>query len=156
MVFGLTDNSFVTGVSYPRSEINAALVRDGTSTLICWRKKPQSGPLRRWGRRRRRLEHVHRLAGRYLPLGLLQQYGHKSTVRLPDTCSGPTGRLGTRILSADHHSGAFNIAFCDGSIHTISYSIDPELHHQLYNRKDGLVVDASKKLLERAWIPSSD
>ena len=43
------------------------------------------------------------------------------------------------------HSGGFNASMCDGSVHSISYSIDLETHRQLGNRKDGRVID--KKVL---------
>lgn len=39
------------------------------------------------------------------------------------------------------HSGAFNMAFCDGSVHAISYDIDPRLHAMLSDRQDGHTVD---------------
>jgi prepilin-type N-terminal cleavage/methylation domain-containing protein/prepilin-type processing-associated H-X9-DG protein len=42
------------------------------------------------------------------------------------------------------HSGTFNMAFCDGSIHSISYSIDPTIHLYLGGRSDQHVVDGSK------------
>jgi prepilin-type N-terminal cleavage/methylation domain-containing protein/prepilin-type processing-associated H-X9-DG protein len=39
------------------------------------------------------------------------------------------------------HSSGFQMAFCDGSVHVMSYSIDNETHRRLCNRKDGLTID---------------
>jgi prepilin-type processing-associated H-X9-DG protein len=41
------------------------------------------------------------------------------------------------------HSDGFNMAFCDGSVHIILYTIDPAVHAMLSNRMDGQTIDAS-------------
>lgn len=42
------------------------------------------------------------------------------------------------------HSGGCNFALCDGSVRSISYTIEAKLHALLGHRKDGEPVDASK------------
>jgi prepilin-type N-terminal cleavage/methylation domain-containing protein/prepilin-type processing-associated H-X9-DG protein len=39
------------------------------------------------------------------------------------------------------HAGALNMAMCDGSVHTIAYTIELSIHNRLCNRHDGLTVD---------------
>ncbi len=41
------------------------------------------------------------------------------------------------------HAGMCNMAFCDGSVHQISYGIAPAINVQLGNRADGQAIDAS-------------
>ncbi|MEO2047209.1 MAG: DUF1559 domain-containing protein [Pirellulales bacterium] len=41
------------------------------------------------------------------------------------------------------HSGVFNVVFCDSSVHSISFDIDPETHRRLGGRDDELTVDTS-------------
>ncbi len=40
------------------------------------------------------------------------------------------------------HSNGFQMAFCDGSVRMISFTIDKTIHCWLSNRKDGYTIDS--------------
>ena len=42
------------------------------------------------------------------------------------------------------HPGGWNVVFCDGSVRSMSYSIDLQIHKYLGNRKDHQPIDTSK------------
>jgi prepilin-type N-terminal cleavage/methylation domain-containing protein len=41
------------------------------------------------------------------------------------------------------HPATWNVTLCDGSVHAITYTIDPVIHGRLANRQDGEVIDDS-------------
>jgi prepilin-type N-terminal cleavage/methylation domain-containing protein/prepilin-type processing-associated H-X9-DG protein len=47
-------------------------------------------------------------------------------------------------LFGSAHSAGFNVVMCDGSVHTIDYHIDSQVHEYLANRKDGKSFGADK------------
>jgi prepilin-type processing-associated H-X9-DG protein len=42
------------------------------------------------------------------------------------------------------HPGGCQFVFCDGSVHSISFTVDSVVYQRLANRKDGQVVDESQ------------
>jgi prepilin-type N-terminal cleavage/methylation domain-containing protein/prepilin-type processing-associated H-X9-DG protein len=63
---------------------------------------------------------------------------------LPD--GGPrqdTRGFDSRTLFGSAHPSGCHFAMADGSVRTVSYAIDPEVHRRTGNRADGLVADLS-------------
>lgn len=128
-----------TGISFLRSQVTMADVRDGSSNTILIGEKylrpddytTGSAPGDNWP--------------------LFQGFDGDSFCSGYPAWNGPRqDRLGYTAGSGgigmwgSAHAGGANFAFCDGSVHGISYSTDPEIVRRLSNRRDGEVIDASK------------
>ena len=125
-------NRHYNGVVYRRSEINSAHIRDG-------------------------LSNTYMVGERYLnPLNYFNgapanddqglYIGHDQDV-LSSTIKAPAQDRAGRShpwAFGSAHSGSFNMALCDGSVRTISYAIDPNVHRVLGDRDSGEVLDDSQ------------
>ena len=136
----------ITGVVFIRSEVTMAMVTDGTSNTYCLGEK--------------NVDPDYYLLGQdngddspmYVALqeDVLRSGGYVNPGSNPPTYTywPPVQDTPGANTYADYfgsaHAGSCNFVLCDGSVRSISYSIDPEIHRRLCNRQDGLVIDASK------------
>jgi prepilin-type N-terminal cleavage/methylation domain-containing protein/prepilin-type processing-associated H-X9-DG protein len=140
--FGRQGNvDLLTGVSFVRSEIGIRRIIDGTTKtyLVGERYIPvanyEDG---QWGADNETWctgfnNDNYRVTSRAT--------GMQEATPIPDSdTTSPDG--GLRFGSA--HSGNFNMAMCDGSVQSVSYDIDWQVHRDLGNRQDGNVADLSQ------------
>lgn len=142
------DMSKQTGVSYQRSQVAMTEVKDGTSnTFLAGEKYINCNHYtdgNDWG------DWLTMYCGG--DLELLRWTGIKGKVfnendhssNLPRQDSSALGEGSNVQWFGSAHANAFNMSFCDGSIRSISYSIDGEVYRRLGNRKDGLPIDGSQ------------
>jgi len=139
--FNWRDFSDHTGVVYVRSMVRVADVRDGMSNTYMVGEKY--------------LNPDHYYTGRDFGDNHVYCMGHNNDVVRWTyyNPSNPAANLTPRQDRAGFadakrfgspHAGGCNFVFGDGSVHTISYSIDPLTHSYLGNRRDGRPVDDSK------------
>ena len=156
---------FTTGVCYRRSMVRLRDVKDGTSNTYLAGEKYvcpdyySSGTAvgddqswdssfcfdtMRWSGLLPETTPPNEYSGNHT-LGYADPYKqpHPDTPGLegnPPDVGGPPVVLGYKIFGSAHASG-FNMVFCDGSVKSISYSINNETHHRLGNKADGLPID---------------
>jgi prepilin-type N-terminal cleavage/methylation domain-containing protein/prepilin-type processing-associated H-X9-DG protein len=136
----------LSGISFERSEIGIKRITDGTSKTYMIGEKwvsfanyetgEDAGDNETWctGFNNDNHRNTARLSG--ASIVELTPIGDRDSVAALDQ-----GTLSHRFGSA--HPGGLHFAFCDGSIHWISFDIDWQLHRDLGNREDGNAIDTS-------------
>lgn len=122
-----SNTTFATGICFQRSEVSAAMILDGLSQTYLIGEKYVS----RNGR------------DSYNDPGYDQSMYCGVDVDINRWVLSPPLQDGDRIEErrfGSAHAGGSSLLFCDGSVHTISYLIDPEVHRRLGNRHDRLPV----------------
>jgi prepilin-type processing-associated H-X9-DG protein len=126
-----------TGIGFPGSQVTIAQVTDGTNNTYLFGEKYQDpdyylDPTQDawWS------DAFCAFSGHYAQN---VRWTQKDFWYLPrqDQAGSPS-----QSCFGSAHDGGFNTVFCDGSVHTISYSIDAETHRCLGNRKDDEVLNA--------------
>jgi hypothetical protein len=129
----------ITGISFMRSEISSAAVRDGLSNTYLIGEKlinpdhyltGQDGG-DDWSMYSGQQDDIYRLT-----------YNSSSSTPFPPLRDRP-GIGGQRQEFGGPHAAGCQFAMADGSVHNISFSIDAVAHRNLGNRKDGNAVDVS-------------
>jgi prepilin-type processing-associated H-X9-DG protein len=134
------DVSDHTGISYLRSMVSVAMVRDGMSSTYLIGEKY--------------LDPDHYVDGTddgdnsniytgYENDSYRGTYYNAGTPSATYTPMQDTAAYRDFYRFGSAHSAGCNFALCDGSVQFISYSIDPEIHRRLGNRDDGLPVVGS-------------
>jgi prepilin-type processing-associated H-X9-DG protein len=119
------------GITYRRSQVDAAMIRDGlTNTYMVGEKY---------------LMPDHYTTGGIGNDDQCLYSGHDQDVLVGSWLVPAQDRIGwsTAQRFGSAHSGGFNVAMCDGSVRTISYAINLATHRALGRRASGQVIDQS-------------
>jgi len=131
---GFRDMSGSTGIFHQRSMITMAEVRDGASNTYLFGEKY--------------LNPDHSLDGEDYgddqSCWAGDDYDMQAWTRTDQTPMQDRPGYSQPWRFGSAHPAGWQVVFCDGSVHTISYAIDPETHRRLGNRKDGLPLDATQ------------
>ncbi len=121
-----------TGIAYLRSEVKMRHISDGTSNTYLIGEKYLGPDEYFTGTARADNENVY--------VGYDNDTCRTSNINNGPPMQDQPGVVGFLVYGSPHTSG-FHIVFVDGSVHVVSYSIDPEIHRRLGSREDGLPID---------------
>jgi len=121
----------LNGVVYQRSEVKLSMVRDGTSSTYLVGEKY--------------LNPDHYTTGKDSSDNETMYAGDDRDVlvfcRLTDKPLRDQPGVGSMFNFGSAHAAGFNVVMVDGSVHTMRFSIDPDVHRRLGVRNDGQPVD---------------
>lgn len=129
----------MTGISYLCSEVRVAEITDGTSNTYLVGEKYLSTDYyvngASWGDDYSMYQGADHDIHRWVAKNASTPWPPR-----PDSPGDDqVGDLNNMFGSA--HPGVWNALFCDGSVHSIGYTINAEVHRRLGNRQDGQVMD---------------
>lgn len=130
----------ITGVSYQRSQVSVRQITDGTTkTYLCGEKALQTG------------DYETGTSGgdnETWCTGFNNDNFRKTANGSSNALVALVPEQDAPVLSNSHnhafgspHSGGMNMAFCDGSVQTVSYDVDWQVHRDMGDRADGNVVN---------------
>jgi len=136
------DRSICTGIAWFGTEYTMAQIRDGSShTMLLGEKAFNAARGNSWTAGDPQNAYIGhdpdnaRLAGPGYPL-LSDRHPISTT---DDLAAAAIFAIGF----GSPHVGGCTMAFCDGSVRTLSWEIQPDMYGRLANRRDGEVIDGS-------------
>jgi prepilin-type N-terminal cleavage/methylation domain-containing protein/prepilin-type processing-associated H-X9-DG protein len=134
-------NVIVNGISYQQSMVKMAHITDGTSQTYCLGEKYLNPDNYTTGNDAADDQHILMGMDRDMN-GYTGQTRFVLDKRALVPMQDRPG-LSVSFNFGSAHPSTFHMAFCDGSVHGISYDIDPWIHKILGGRDDGETVDMS-------------
>lgn len=127
------DMSDRNGIAHQRSQVTVAEIRDGTSNTYLIGEKYLNPDDYTTGSDGADNENLY--------VGVDNDHYRFTHVSFGSPRQDRPGDMWYSIFGSAH-SGGWQVVFCDGSVRTMSYSMELEIHASLGNRKDGKAISA--------------
>jgi prepilin-type N-terminal cleavage/methylation domain-containing protein len=121
-----------TGASFLRSTVRPSAIRDGAAKMYLLGEKYISVTNYETGH-----DHGDDWS---MYTGFQDDIYRSTNEKFPPSPDGGTTRVEEEGRVGSAHSSVWHAAMCDGSVHSMSFEIDPEIHRRLGNRADGEVA----------------
>ncbi len=129
--YGGWHNASTDGISFERSEVNLAHVRDGASNTYLIGEKYLDPDRYTTGTAAADNENLY----------VGYDNDNFRNTHLNHSPRRDTPGFNSSQLMGSAHSAGFQVVMCDGSVHMVSFNIDPEVHRRFGSRNDGSPAD---------------